>query len=356
MTEYYAPLVLLFLCSALTSYVATAIVRQGAQHIGLVDVPGDRKIHPIATPRLGGIAIIFGFGFPLLLLAANPRAADLVSKNLTYLFAVLASGSLIVGLGVYDDLIGTNAPKKFAVQFLAALILVSFGFQFEFVSLAGAVIHLGLLGAVLSMFWIVGVMNAVNFIDGMDSLATVVSITVAIAFCIIAVLRYDAFSLVVMIALSGSLLGFYPWNRPPAKIFMGDTGSLFIGLLLAAGSIARPSKSPTALIIGGPILALALPVIDTLIVMQQRFTGKATLAKRLSRVFTADRRHIHHILVERYGSDGKAIAAIWGITLLFATAAVLTVVGETKWFGYGSGAVALLVLLVVRYLPHRRKT
>jgi UDP-GlcNAc:undecaprenyl-phosphate GlcNAc-1-phosphate transferase len=354
MSELYAPLVLLFICCALTSFVATAIVRRAAQHIGLVDEPGERKIHIIATPRLGGVAIIFGFGFPLLLLAANERAAELVSKNLTYLFAVLASGSLIVALGVYDDLIGTNAPKKFAVQFAAAMILVSFGFQFDFITLAGQHVDLGILGWIASVVWIVGVMNAMNFIDGMDSLATVVSITVAIAFTFIAVLRGDVFSLVTMVALSGSLLGFSPWNKPPAKIFMGDTGSLFIGLLLAAGSIARPSKSPTALIIGGPMLALALPVIDTLIVMKERFGGKKVpLLQRLSRVFTADKNHIHHILVERYGSVGKAILAIWLVTLLFAVASVMTVVQETKWIGYASGCIALLALFVLRYLPRR---
>jgi UDP-GlcNAc:undecaprenyl-phosphate GlcNAc-1-phosphate transferase len=329
-------------------------VKGAAQHIGLVDQPGERKIHTVATPRLGGIAIIFGFGFPLLLLAANERAAELASKNLTYLFAVLAGGSLVVGLGVYDDLIGTNAPKKFAVQFAAAAILVAFGFRFDVVSLAGQNFDLGLLGAVASMLWIVGVMNAVNFIDGMDSLATVVSITIAVAFTVIAILRQDVFSLVTMIALTGSLLGFYPWNKPPAKIFMGDTGSLFIGLLLAAGSIARPSKSPTALIIGGPILALALPVIDTLIVMRHRFGGQSVpILQRFSRLFTADKNHIHHILVARYGSVTKAILAIWIVTLLFAVSAVLTVVQETKWIGYTSGGVALLALFVLRYLPRR---
>ncbi len=349
-TEHYAPLLLVFLCSALTSYVATAIVKHAAQHIGLVDVPDDRKLHGVATPRLGGIAIIFGFGFPLLLLAANPRAADLVSKNLSYLFAVLASGSLVVGLGIYDDLIGTNAPKKFAVQFAAALILVTFGYQFEEVSLAGRVFTLGWLGTLVSILWIVGVMNAMNFIDGMDSLATVVSITIAAAFTTIAVLRQDYFSLVIMIGLTGSLIGFYPWNKPPAKIFMGDTGSLFIGLLLAAGSIARPSKSPTALIIIGPLFALALPVIDTLIVMQQRFAGeKTTFLARLGRVFTADRNHIHHILVTKYQSEGKAIFAIWLVTLLFATAAVMTAVQQLKWFGYGAAALALVLLFVMRY-------
>ena len=354
MSDLYAPLVLLFICSGLTSYVATAIVTRGAKHIGLVDVPGDRKIHLVATPRLGGLAIIFGFGFPLLLLAANERAADLVSKNLTYLFAVLASGSLVVGLGVYDDLIGTDAPKKFTVQFAAAAILVAFGFEFDFVSIAGEVFDLGILGSIVSMLWIVGVMNAMNFIDGMDSLATVVSITIAAAFTIIAILRQDVFSLVVMVAMTGSLLGFYPWNKPPAKIFMGDTGSLFIGLLLAAGSIAKPSKSPTAILVAGPMIALALPVIDTLIVMTHRLGGKAMpLMARISRVFTADRQHIHHILIERYGSAGKAIFWIWIVTLLFAVSAVLSVPRETKWIGYGSGLFAFGVLLFLRYLPRR---
>ncbi len=339
----------------MTSYVATSIVRKGAQHIGLVDVPGDRKIHAVATPRLGGIAIIFGFGFPLLLLAANERAADLVMKNLTYLFAVLASGSLVIGLGVYDDLIGTNAPQKFAVQFAAAFILVAFGFHFDAISIAGRQIDLGILGIVASIVWIVGVMNAMNFIDGMDSLATVVALTIAAAFSVIAVIREDVFSLVVMIALTGSLIGFYPWNKPPAKIFMGDTGALFIGLLLAAGSIARPSKSPTALLIGGPMLALALPVIDTLIVMKQRFSGRTQpIGARVSRIFTADRRHIHHILVARYGSPAKAVFGIWLVTLLFAASAVMTVRPHTKWIGYTSGSVALVLLFVLRYFPRRK--
>lgn len=349
------PVILLFLCSALTSFVTTGIVRRAAQHVGAVDVPGDRRIHEITTPRLGGLAIIFGFGFPLLLMGINDEAAALVTRNISYLFGVLASGSLIVGLGVYDDVIGANAPKKFAVQIAAALVLVAFGIQFDIISVAGRVIELGFLGAVASMFWIVGVINAVNFIDGMDSLATVVALTTAAAFIAIAILRQDIFSLVIMTALCGSLVGFYPWNKPPAKIFMGDTGSMFIGLLLAAGSIVAPSKSPTAILIAGPMVALALPVIDTLIVMKQRFGKRksAPLPERVSRVFTADRRHIHHILIARYGSAGRAILSIWFVTLLFASAAVLTVVHETKFIGYWSGAVALLVLLALRYWRRR---
>jgi len=353
--EQLVALSLLLIASAVTSFASTAIVKYAAESIGLVDRPDERKLHPEATPRVGGLAIIFGFGFPLLLLAANSRAAELVTKNLSYLFAVLASGSLVVGLGVYDDLVGADAPKKFIVQTAAAIIVISFGFQFSFVSIAGQVIQLGFFGIVATIVWIVGVINAFNFIDGIDSLATVVAITIAIAFAIIGVIRHDIFSLVIMAALSGSLIGFWPWNRPPAKIFMGDTGSLFIGLVLATCAIAKPSKSPTALIIGGPMLALALPVIDTLIVMKQRFGGKhESLASRFTTMFNADRRHIHHILEARFGSTIKAIVSIWFVTLIFAGAAVMTVIDATRMIGYSIALVGVILLFILRYGRRRR--
>ena len=350
MAQTVVPLVLLFISSLACAYVVTGIVKRTSEHIGFVDLPDARKTHNDATPRLGGLAIIFGFGFPLLMLGANQQGSAVLTSNLQYLIGLLAAGSLIVGLGVYDDVRGADAPKKFVVQTGAAVVLVIFGFRFDFVSIAGQVFELGVLGIVASILWIVGVINAMNFIDGMDSLATVVALTTAVAFIVIAVLRNDPISLVVMTALAGSLAGFYPWNKPPAKIFMGDTGSMFIGLLLAAASIAQPTKSPTAILIGGPIVALALPVIDTLIVMKQRFGGQAeSLIHRITRVFTADRRHIHHILITRYGSAAKAIFWIWLVSVLFASAAILTVVQVTKWFGYTSGGVAFLLLLALRY-------
>jgi UDP-GlcNAc:undecaprenyl-phosphate GlcNAc-1-phosphate transferase len=345
-----AALTLLFACSAVTSYVATGIVRRAAVQAGLVDRPDDdRKHHASATPRLGGLAIIFGFGFPLLLLAGNSHAAELVAKNISYLFAMLAGGSLIIGLGVYDDIVGANAPKKFLVQTAAALILVSFGFKFTFISIAGQVFELGVIGTLASVVWIVGVINALNFIDGIDTLATVVSITIAVSFALVAVIRQDVFSLVIMTALAGSLIGFFPWNRPPARIFMGDSGALFIGLILAACSLARPSKSPTAFAVGGPMLALALPVIDTLFVMSHRFRDASTMRERVRRMFNADRRHIHHILVARFGSTFKATLSIWIVTLFFGAAAVMTAAQGTKLYGYTLGIVGFVALTFLRY-------
>src|SRR3954447_14570582 len=164
MLQYSIPLLLLFITCAVTSFITTAAVKRIAEEVGAIDHPNERKQHLQSTPRMGGLAIIFGFGFPLMLLAANQHAAELVSKNLTYLFAVLASGSLIVSLGVYDDLVGSDAPKKFLVQTAAAIILVSFGFHFSFISFAVYRIELGIVGSAISVLWIFFIINAVNFI------------------------------------------------------------------------------------------------------------------------------------------------------------------------------------------------
>src|SRR3954454_4163768 len=143
MSEELLALLLLLVSSAVTSFLATIAVRHVADNIGAQDHPGDRRAHEKITARLGGLAIIFGFGFPLLLLAGTSRAAELVSKNISYLCAVLAAGSIVVGLGVYDDIVGADAPRKFAGQIAAAIILVSFGFHFGSVTFGGALVRLG---------------------------------------------------------------------------------------------------------------------------------------------------------------------------------------------------------------------
>lgn len=341
---------LLFVTAAAVAWIATIPMRRIALRIGCVDHPSERKLHERATPRLGGLAIVLGFSLPLLAGLTNPVVAQLVRKNINYLYAVLISGALILALGLYDDLVGSDAWKKFAVQTAAAIVVVAFDLHFDVVFVPGfGALELGWFGIILTIVWIVGVINAVNFIDGMDGLATLVFLTTAVAMAVIAFIVGDAFTLVIMIALAGSLLGFYPWNRRPATIFMGDTGSLFLGLILATCSLARGGKAPTALMIGGPMLALALPVLDTLFVMQGRLSGSgSTLADRFRRLVNADRTHLHHVLAEKFGSEGIAITRIWHMTFLFSVAAILTVVPALKSFGYLLASAALLLLLVAR--------
>ena len=212
---------------------------------------------------------------------------------------------------------------------------------------------------IVTVIWIVAITNSINFLDNMDGLSAGVAAVCTTAFLVTALSIQQWFVAATLAMLLGAVLGFLWWNFPPAKIFMGDTGSLFIGLVLAACSIAKPSKSPTALIIGGPMLALALPVLDTLIVMQQRFgelpgqllperrSGRFT--QRLTRMFNADRRHIHHILVLRFGSPGKAIFSIWIVTLMFACSAVLTATEKLRYVGYSLGIAGFILMLLLRY-------
>jgi len=346
-----APLTLtaLFIVAAVTTWAATGGVKRLAERIGCVDYPGVRKIHRLPTPRLGGIAIVIGFALPLMLLTLHPQATALVQKNVTYLMAVLFSGSVIICLGIYDDILGSNATKKFAVQGFAAALLVGFGFRFEEISIAGVIqIPLGGVGGLATIIWIVGVINAVNFIDGMDSLLALVALSIASSFGVMAAIRGDMLTLVIMVALAGSLAGFLPWNRAPARIFMGDTGSLFIGLIFAACSIARESKTPTALAIAGPLLALALPIIDTLFVMQGRFLRGRSMAERFRAIVNADRTHIHHVLLSRYGSQRRALMIVFAISMLFGVAAVISVLPNLRWVGITLGGVTVLAMILVR--------
>lgn len=345
---------LLFLACVVVSFLTTNRVRALANRLGAVDLPDARKIHERETPRLGGLAIVLGFALPLTALVFIPHSAELVAKNVRYLLGVLASGSVILLLGVYDDLFGANAPKKFAFQIIAATILLWFGFGFQQISLAGMNFDLGWFGSLLTIVWVVGIINAVNFIDGMDSLASFVTLTIALTFVVISAVRGDVFTLVLMVALAGALVGFLPWNLPPARIFMGDTGSMFIGLLLATVAIMRNTKSPATIAVAGPILALALPILDTLFVMRGRFFKPGLrLAERIFAMFNADRQHFHHLLYERYGSHTRAVGSIWALTLLFSVAAILTVSNATRWWGYGLAIVALALTVTTRAVVAR---
>lgn len=343
-------LLLLFLAAAAVAWLATRPLRRLAMLLGCIDYPSDRKLHERATPRFGGLAIVLGFSVPLVAGVLHPGVAQLVQKNTDYLFAVLISGGLILILGMYDDMLGSNAWKKFGAQTAAAIVVVAFGFKFDVLYVPGFdSVSLGWLGPVVTVLWIVGVINAVNFMDGMDELATLVSITTAAALAVIALLRGDAFTLVLMTALGGSLVGFYPWNRRPAKIFMGDTGSMFIGLLLATCTVARASKAPAAVMIGGPMLALALPVIDTLFVMSTRLNAPGlTIGQRLFRMVNADRTHIHHVLAEKFDSESKAVSQIWSMSALFGLAAIVTVIPGLKAYGYLLAAASLLLIVAAR--------
>jgi UDP-GlcNAc:undecaprenyl-phosphate/decaprenyl-phosphate GlcNAc-1-phosphate transferase len=347
---------IIFVIAAVVTFFATRTTMVLAHRAGVLDQPGVRTFHRVATPRLGGLGIVAGISIALLVALAVPDLRIVFLVNLHYLAGLLLAGAVIIGLGLYDDLFGANAWKKFSFQFLAAGILVYFGFSFQIVSLFGFRLDLNGFGGIATMIWIVAVINAVNFIDGMDGLAASIALMLAVVFAVISFLERDFIWLVVMIALAGSLAGFLPLNRRPAKIFMGDTGSMFLGLLFAALTVAERTKSPASILLAGPMLALSLPILDSMFVAQGRFFQPGLrFAERVFRTFNADRNHFHHRLYAHFGSQAKVLATMWALTLLFGVASILTVIREARAFGYGIALAGLAAVVTLRVICARRQ-
>jgi UDP-GlcNAc:undecaprenyl-phosphate GlcNAc-1-phosphate transferase len=319
--------------AALTTNLMVPPVGRLAVMVRAMDPPGERKLQTGAIPRLGGLAIAIGLalGGGLAAVLLWGRLGTAVSRNE---LLALAFGTMLVFLvGIVDDLVGVSAAKKLLFQLVAAWPLVQAGWAFEVLRLPlFGEVHLGLLAWPVSILWIVGVTNAINLIDGLDGLASGVVAIISVSFLVYAVLQGNPGTVILMAAVAGSCLGFLRHNWEPAKVFMGDSGSLTLGFLLAATSVHSSLKAPAAVAILVPILALGVPVMDTLLVMAVRFLDrpKGALTGRFLRMFHADRKHLHHLLANFGGARSSIIAAIYGIVLAFCSLALLVAVtGET---------------------------
>ncbi|RKG83290.1 MraY family glycosyltransferase [Corallococcus terminator] len=284
-----------FLVSLLVALALTWIVRERALAWGWLDqTSSSRKVHVRPVPRLGGIGIVGGFFAPLcaLFLVDSGVGVQFLAQT-DLIVGLFVGGAVIAALGLYDDLKGAGAKLKFSVQFAVALSLYALGFRIEVLANPfGAELSLGLLSLPLTVVWVVGVINALNLIDGLDGLAGGVAFFGVGTHFLLALMRGDVLLCLLMAALAGAILGFLVFNFNPASIFMGDTGSMFLGFVLAAVSIKTSSKSGTAVALLVPVMALGLPIMDTLLAMVRR----SLLGRPM---FSADKEHIHHRLMSR---------------------------------------------------------
>lgn len=289
---YFAMLVI----SALGSWVLTPIAIRLAHRFGAVDQPGGRKVHAKAMPRLGGIAVFMGFLLPWigLYFLNNPIQAKFREFDTLFVGLVLAASTMLL-LGIYDDIKGANAATKFVVQISVAVGLWFLGYSIEEIRnpWGGEIILPWWIGLPFTVLWIVGVTNAINLLDGIDGLVSGVTAVLATSLAVINVLSNDIVPALLTICLAGACLGFLLWNHAPARIFLGDSGSLTIGIVLACISIialfdAGAKKASPLLTV--PLILFALPVFDTLRVMIIRlFNGGSP--------FKADKNHVHHRLL-----------------------------------------------------------
>ncbi len=329
MTALYA-----CIAAALVSAIATPLVKRFAERIGAVDVPKDnRRMHSTPIPRAGGLAIFIGF-----------LAAYLVFGSIDGQTRMILLGALIiVALGVVDDVVELPAKIKFAGQIIAALIPVLAGVRISFLSMPfveGGVISLGVIAIPFTVVWIVGITNAVNFIDGLDGLACGVSTIASITMFTIAVLLSEGNIAIAMAALVGGCFGFLPYNLNPAKIFMGDTGAMFLGYILATLSVQGLFKFYAVVSFAVPFLLLALPIIDTLFAILRRvFTGKSPLQ--------ADRGHIHHRLIDMGLGQKQSVAILYIVSgIMGLLAIVLTASGDMRYIILGLAVIISFLIAV----------
>jgi UDP-GlcNAc:undecaprenyl-phosphate GlcNAc-1-phosphate transferase len=334
-----------FVLACLVSVLLTPLVRRFALVRGLFDDQiSARKIHGRPIPRLGGVAIVMGFYVPLLaLLLPASSVGRIFYAKMPEAVTFLLGGVAICGLGLLDDLRGAGAGKKFLVQFAVAGALFAAGNRVEHISLpfVGS-FALGALSLPFTLLWVVGVINALNLIDGLDGLAAGVAFFAVATTFAIAALRQDPLMMLFMGALGGAIIGFWAYNFNPASIFMGDTGSMFLGYVLGVGALRTSQKSSTAVAILVPIVALGLPIADTLLAMLRR-----ALAGRP--MFSADRQHIHHRLLDLGLSQRKAVITLYGAAALLGVMAVVLTLSNSI-----ESVLILTVIALLGYLASRK--
>lgn len=308
------------LVAALVALITTPVVRSLAVRMGAVDVPKDgRRMHDHPIPRMGGLAIFFGFILSVL-----------IFQTLTpSLRGMLLGSVIIVVLGILDDIYALPALPKFLIQIVAALVAVLEGNRIEFLSNPNIFSkepfwELGWLSIPISVLWIVAITNSVNLIDGLDGLACGVSTISSMTLLVIALIVSEPDVAILMAALAGACIGFLPYNLNPAKIFMGDTGSTFLGFILATVSIQGLFKFYAIISFAVPFLMLGLPIFDTCFAILRR------VAKGQSPM-SPDRGHIHHRLIDMGFSQKQAVAVLYIISaILGLSAVVLTTIGVVR--------------------------
>lgn len=296
----------------LVSFAITPLIRKVAVRIGAIDIPKDeRRVHKKPMPLIGGMAIYIAF------------ITGIVIKKgpITYSELGIVLGATIITIGgILDDLKDIRPAQKLLFQLSAAACIIIFGIKIELLtnpfSDSIQFFDIGVLSIPISILWIVGVTNAINLIDGLDGLAAGISLISALTITLIAVLTGRAEAAALVCVLSGAILGFLPYNFNPASIFMGDTGSQLLGFLLAAISIEGTIKSAAAFTIAVPILAMGLPIFDTIFAMiRRKVNGRP--------IMQGDRGHLHHRLLDLGLSQKQAVLIMYLISGLLGGISII---------------------------------
>jgi UDP-GlcNAc:undecaprenyl-phosphate GlcNAc-1-phosphate transferase len=341
-------ILVMFSAAFFVSLVLTPLVRDLALAQGWLDRPdGRRKTHRLPVPRLGGVAVHLAF-------AVSFGAALTVFRDTSWMgppvpaafLHLLAAGTAVMLVGLLDDLFGVPPVLKILVQAGAGLYLYYNGYQIRLISNPlGDTINLGVLSLPITLVWFAGISNAFNLIDGLDGLAAGVGLfSTSIVF--ILALMNDRWEIVLLsVVLAGALLGFLRYNFGAASVFLGDSGALFMGFVLAALAVRGSTKSSTAVAVLAPLLALGFPIVDTGMALLRRLVGGRGLLQ-------ADADHIHHRIVRMGLTQQRAVVILYGVTALFGALSLLTMTGQSHATGLAAVVFTLVTWIGIRRLGY----
>ncbi|MCI9233625.1 MAG: undecaprenyl/decaprenyl-phosphate alpha-N-acetylglucosaminyl 1-phosphate transferase [Bacilli bacterium] len=322
-------ILLMVFITFLFAVFVTPFVKKIALHIGAVDLPNDRKVHKKPMPRLGGLAIYFGFLLGYMLFGTHSETMN----------SILIGSFIIVLTGVTDDVKPLKASYKFIGQLVASCIIVFYGnILLKDISAFGLYFDFGTLAYPITIFFILGCINCMNLIDGLDGLASGISSIYFLTIGIIATMQgKNGLDFVLTFIMLGSTLGFLVHNFNPASIFMGDSGSMFLGFIIAIiALLGFKNVTMTSLII--PLLILAIPILDTIFAIIRRTLKGESIS-------TPDRFHIHHQLLNHNFSQRATVLMIYGINLLFAAASIVYVLKD-QMLGYIIYGILLIIVIL----------
>ncbi len=308
-------LLLIFMISFIATLAFVPLAKRLAVRCSALDKPNARKVHVRPIPLWGGLGIYCGFMLTLVLafhFYGGILEQSLAPRTLTHLKGLIIASFGILVVGLIDDRWGMPAKVKLACQLLMGAILIGCDIKIDYLTFPyfGVVRFPIWLTYAITLFWIAGITNAINLLDGLDGLLAGVSLTTAILFLVVSLMTGQVITAVVMAALAGSMLGFLRYNFNPAQIFMGDTGSLFIGLTFASWSIIGLLKSTATFAFAVPVFMMAVPIFDTAAAIVRR-----TLAGRP--IFQADKEHLHHRLLRMGYTQRQVVLMIYCINTAF---------------------------------------
>ena len=336
----------IFATSLACCLILTPVVRSLANRYGLVDRPdGRRKLHAKAIPLGGGLAIFASAAAAVCAAVFYAPLRNELAALAPMLIGLGLATILIAAVGLIDDVRGLRGRHKLLGQFAAVAIVMSCGVVVRTVCFFGADVDLGLLSYPFTAFLLMGAINSLNLLDGMDGLLGCVGLMICLAMAVIAGQLGHWPAACIAAALAGALLGFLRYNSPPASIFMGDCGSMVVGLVIGVVAIQGSLKGPATIALAAPLALLTLPIIDTLAaIIRRKLTGRS--------IYVPDRSHLHHCLLRSGFSPPRVLCCVLALSLVTVLGALASVAWHAEWLAFVSALAVVLILALTRLFGH----